>query len=219
MNFVHGLANPQEVLWIATSDHGSMLPIEQLKKMGYTNAHRINKERLLEKLNNKLEKRFDTKNIVRFIDIPDLYINHTVFDDLDRTTQKQIVLYINRYLLKFSGIKKVWTQKMLSTRSFEPDQFESFYKNQLFAGRSGDLIVQIFPYTVLSKNEKGSSHKSPYWYDTHVPLIIYQKGTVQQKKINKPVWVPQITKTLATLLKTPNPSSATFDALPEVIKS
>lgn len=214
---VYKRINPDDVLFILTSDHGDMPILEQLKDKGYSKTHRINKNKLITMLNKKIEKRFDVKNFIRHIDTPDIYITKESSCSLSEKTKKKIYSYIQNYLTKIPGIKKVWRQKELAKSSCESNQFEYFYKNQLFPSRSGELILQVFPYTLVSKNEKGTSHKSPYHYDTQVPLIFYQKGKLEQKGIKNSIWLPQVSATLAQLLEIPIPSAATFSALPEIV--
>ena len=112
------------------------------------------------------------------------------------------------------GIKNVWTFDELEDSTFQPHQLESFYKNQLYAGRSGDIICQPEPYCQITKYPTGTSHMSPYDYDTHVPLIIYQNGRFEKKKVNKKVWMQQLPVTLAHILHVGQPSASPYDQLP-----
>jgi len=94
--------------------------------------------------------------------------------------------------------------------------FENFYKQQLYAGRTGDLICLTQPYCLLTSYPRGTSHSSPYDYDSHVPLVLYQKGRFEKKKINSKVWIPQLPVTLAHILNCERPSASTYKLLPGI---
>jgi predicted AlkP superfamily pyrophosphatase or phosphodiesterase len=217
MQTIHTKVDPQEVLWLLTADHASMPLVEDLQKQGYSAARRIDKHKLQEKLNEALEKKFGLKNLISYVDTPDFYVNHAVFDCLEQKKQGAIIKTIKHELRMVPGIKKVWTGAELQKRYYGENQFESYFQNQYFPGRSGDLIIQVFPYTMVGKNMKGTSHKTPYHYDTHVPLMLYQQGSLEKKQINHKVWMQQITPTLAQILGVPAPSAATFKLLTDII--
>jgi arylsulfatase A-like enzyme len=77
--------------------------------------------------------------------------------------------------------------------------------------------MQVYPYTIIGSHTYGTSHKTPYTHNTHVPLIWYQQGTIQKKQIHKKVLTVQIAPTLAHILGIPQPSAATSDILPGIL--
>ena len=48
---------------------------------------------------------------------------------------------------------------------------QSFYPE-----RSGDVYIVVKPYCLLTSSKTGTTHGTPYHYDTHVPLLIYGGG-------------------------------------------
>ncbi|MGE0206300.1 MAG: alkaline phosphatase family protein [Candidatus Babeliales bacterium] len=219
MAFMHTKADPENIVWLLTADHASMPLIENLQKKGYSSAQRIDKNILKKEINATLEKKFNLKNIIRYIDTPDFYLNHAVFDTLPPKQQKAVINTLKRELKKQPGIKQVWTPRQLQKRYYDDNQFKNHFQNQYFPGRSGDLIIQVYPYTLVGKNMRGTSHKSPYHYDTHVPLMLYQPDSYEKKEVCQKIWVQQITPTLADILNVPAPSSTTFDNLCKEIGS
>jgi bisphosphoglycerate-independent phosphoglycerate mutase (AlkP superfamily) len=63
----------------------------------------------------------------------------------------------------------------------------------------------------------GTTHGSPYTYDTHVPIIFYgwniPKGESHDKKV-----ITQIAPTISQLLKITLPNSTSSEVLSEVFK-
>ena len=74
----------------------------------------------------------------------------------------------------------------------------------------------VEPYCQITHYPKGTSHLSPYEYDTHVPLVMYQKNRIGHNVIHDKVWVPQLPTTLAYLLNIARPSASTYQILPGV---
>lgn len=213
---IYQQVKPEDVLFVLTADHGGMPIVEDMQRQGYTKARRINTTTLKNQINTMVHKKFTIPNLVVHIDPPDIYLDHTLLVNGTEHEQKNILKSIKKLVLKQPGIKKVWTFKELQKKNTHYDFFEQRYKQQLFADRSGDIIFQVFPYVYAGKYAQGTGHATPYEYDTHVPLMLYQKNITPSKKIFDTVWVPQIAPTLAHILGVPSPSAATFDILPSV---
>jgi predicted AlkP superfamily pyrophosphatase or phosphodiesterase len=216
-NVVYQYAKPEEVIFVLSADHGGMPVIESLQKQGYTKAFRINTEQLKNSINDVIEKKFNAPNLVLAINTPEIYLDHILLENFSKKAQIKMLHIIKKIVQQQPGIKKVWTFNELQKKAACVDEFEQRYKQQLFPGRSGDLIFQVFPYVYASEYEHGAGHKTPYNYDTHVPLIVYQKNMIESQQIIDSVWVPQVAPTLAQLFGIPKPSASTFDLLPGIV--
>jgi predicted AlkP superfamily pyrophosphatase or phosphodiesterase len=206
----------EQVLIVFTADHGSMPIPELVKAQGFSKAGRINTKTLKKQINQCIQKEFNVPDIVQNINMSDLFLNHQQLDTLPAKKRVALINVIKQFMKKIPGIKDVWTYNELKTTSFTPQAFDYVYKTQLFPERSGDLIFSVFPYVYVSKYKGGTGHKSPYEYDTNIPLILYQKGTLGGRTIYDKVYGCQVATTLSWLLKIPRPSSTTFDALPGI---
>ena len=201
-------------LLVLTADHG-ICPIPEIaQKQGFYQAKRIASDPLVKQINKIIRKKFGLEDFEVYFEPTSFVIKHEVFDKLSVKIKQEILKTIKDYLRSIPGIKNVWTFEELERASFQPNQLESFYKSQLYAGRSGDIICQPEPYCQITKYPTGTSHMTPYDYDTHVPLIIYQRGRFEKKKINKKVWIPQLPATLARILHVEQPSASIYDLLP-----
>ena len=84
------------------------------------------------------------------------------------------------------------------------DKISKRLKNMLHPHKSADIFAIESPnYTY--KTPYGTSHGSPYDYDTHVPLIFSQKH-FKFNSINSPVATVDIAATIAKILKVDIPS-------------
>ena len=70
--------------------------------------------------------------------------------------------------------------------------------------RSSDLFVVSAPYWLFESS--GTSHGTPYNYDSHVPVISLARG--QSRPYNDHVAVNDIAPTLATMLEVELPTGA-----------
>ncbi len=216
INHLYTKLPSQNILFVLTADHGSMSIPELLQQHKHINALRLDVKNIQKELNAHLEHTYGISPIIRFLEVPDLYLNHAIFDTLPKKKQEAIIQTIKKFLLNIPGIKQIWTYQELAAKSVNHDDILSYYKNQLFPGRSGDLIVQVSPYVYASCHAYGTGHKTPYEYDTQVPLIIYQPTVFEQKTIPDKVWVQQLAPTIARIVGIQQPSGCTVPVLPGI---
>ena len=133
---------------------------------------------------------------------------------MDKEKRKAISQTAKKFLRNVPGISEVWTYKELQNISVPPGSVEEWYKNQLYPGRSGEFICKYSPYSAVTKHKKGTHHRTPYECDTHIPLILYQKGAVEKNVIEEKVLSIQLANTLATLFDIAKPSASRVDPLP-----
>jgi len=85
-------------------------------------------------------------------------------------------------------------------------------------GRSGDLYVQLLPGWISELYGKGgTTHGSPYSYDTHVPIIFFGWKVAPLDNYDR-VWVEDIAPTVCALLKIALPSGCTGTPIGEVLR-
>ena len=99
-----------------------------------------------------------------------------------------------------SIVEKVWTRSQVQSAPGSQDPFLRLFSRSFHPERSGDLFLQVKKYHLLSSRGTGTSHGSPYDYDTHVPLLLRVPG-MSAKKIPEPrVRTVDLAPTLASLL-------------------
>jgi predicted AlkP superfamily pyrophosphatase or phosphodiesterase len=118
------------------------------------------------------------------------------------------------YLMTQDQIKRVYTEEeiLASTGS---DYFLDCIAKGYDATQDGDIIILDKP-GVLEYPTTGTSHGTPYSYDTHVPMIFYgwniKKGVSHDKKV-----ITQIAPTLAQKLNIPLPNGTDGKVLLEIL--
>lgn len=118
-------------------------------------------------------------------------------------------LYTQRY------VKKIYTEEEILAASDN-----DYYLNAAAKGydpvQNGDLLV-LFKPAYVEYSGTGTTHGSPYSYDTHVPLIFYGWGIPKGESHDKKV-ITQIAPTLAQKLKIPFPNGTESEVLTEVFE-
>ncbi len=215
MRSIARLIKKEDTLYVLTADHGCMPIPELLALEGYP-AKRVLAPKIMSNLNKEILEQFGVENLVKNYKTPQFFLDEPKLKSLDPEAQANILRTIKQSLQTVPGIKQAWTFDDLKNTTYPIHSFEDNYKQQLYPGRSGLITVQPHPYCPITNHDNGTGHKTPYRYDTGVPLILYRKNALENKRIPQQVWIPQIAPTLAALLDVLKPSSATFDVLPEI---
>lgn len=213
---IYAQYNPEDVLLALTADHGVFPILEEVAQDGIDFAHRIPAKKLTEELNAKIAETFGLEKMIINFKMPQFYLDEKQLKTLDDDKRNELYTLIKDYLQAIPGIKRVWTYDELQKIVFDPLDLGLYYQHQLYPHRTGDIIVQVQPYNFIDIYEGGTGHGTPYSYDTHVPLFVYQKGIHENKTVTEKVYVPQLTVSIAQLLGVPRPSASTFNLLPDL---
>ena len=217
LTYAFRAAGKNNTLMVLTSDHGISPIVELLHEQGMTSARRVNPTELLERINKSIEEKHDIPNLILGFKHPSFYLNMSLLKTFSDKKQQDIMQDLKTFLMLEPTIKHAWTYDELYHAQFETHSLENHFKKQLYPERSGQIIVQTHPYNIITKWKYGSTHKTPYACDTHVPLIVFQPGKFDPQRIQKRVWTTQLANTLADMLQVPQPSSSTADVLPGLV--
>lgn len=80
--------------------------------------------------------------------------------------------------------------------------------------RAAPLQIVIKPYWLLSSSSRGTSHGTPWDYDTHVPLLGWGPRWLGQGEVKAPVGVVDIAPTISAILGLPVPDRSEGRVLP-----
>lgn len=210
------LVPAQETCILLTADHGVMSVPEVANQNGIDFAQRISKKSLINYINEYVEQYFGLVKLVQHGQLPFLYLDTEQLNMVSEQEQEFILETIKSLLLSIHGIRHVWTAKELAASTFEPTSIDNFLKNQQYTGRSGQLVIKVMPYVLMVDHPTGTKHNTPYEYNTHVPLFLYQPGTFEHAIIPTRANSRQVAPTLAHILNVPKPSACTENMLPGI---
>jgi predicted AlkP superfamily pyrophosphatase or phosphodiesterase len=112
-------------------------------------------------------------------------------------------------------IARVYTRTQLADGALGRDPVDTRVRNGFNAARGPDVFTVTDPYYMFAAT--GTTHGSPYGYDTHVPVIFL--GTqIRGGSYAGTIGVEDIAPTLATLLAIETPSGNTGRVLTEMLK-
>lgn len=211
-NFLKRKVGEENLLFILTADHGVAPLVELMQEKGF-DAVRISPNKLIDEMNQFVKNKYKIQNLVKEFRTSQFYLDRNKLNSLTDDTKLKIMNDLKNIILSKKGIRKAWTYDELLNLDSKFNSFESFYKKQLYPGRSGDLICMPKKYSTITKYLHGSGHRSAYDYNTRVPLIIYQKDRFENKRIDKKVWIPQLPVTLAKILEVEKPTASEFEPL------
>lgn len=182
-----------------TADH-AVVPVPQLlidKKLagGYVFLRDS-----IAKLTEDLTQKYGSKMIIGFENM-NVYLDKTMINS-KKLDYDEICKYIREKMRNWEGIKNGYTATELQNGA--GDKWFEMVRAGYNYKESGDvLFILESGYLPKSKDtekaRKGTSHGSPYAYDTHVPLLWYGHS-IPKKEIFRTVEITDIAPTLAHIL-------------------
>ncbi len=196
-----------------SADHGAMHVSSYLEDMKLP-AGNISRDSFTPSLEEFLKYRFGTTDIVRYHTDDQLFLDHKVIDNLDMNP-REVQEKIAQEILSYDGIDRVYTAYQLQHSSFL-NGVSKLIQNGYHQKRSGDIFY-VLEAGFTDYSPVGSSHGSPYMYDTHVPLIFYGKG-IRKGATHRKTEITDIAPTIAGLLGIAAPNGTTGVPVSEVLK-
>lgn len=220
INSIQAIAGRKKTLFGITADHGVMPIPEIMNEKGFSLPERLDVNELMGEMNGVAQTEFGVKNVVKHFEAPMFFMDKKVLGQLDEKRQDVMLDRLKNFVSSKNQIRDCWTLKDLEhTDNSTKNKYQLLFAKQLYKNRAGELIFMPHPYRMVTKYPSGTSHSSPYRYDTHVPLAFYQSGSHDSGlQVQQPVSMTQFPMTLARLVNCPAPSCARGPILPGLYK-
>ena len=114
---------------------------------------------------------------------------------------------------KLPYIFRVYTSTQLEHENLAGEPIGTLMQRGYYRGRSPDLFIVQKPYWLGWPS--GTSHGTPFSYDTHVPVIFLGRG-IRPGRYDENIRTADIAATLATLLGVNTPSGSVGRVLPVI---
>ena len=176
---------------------------------GYFNMRSFRKE-----LNAFISQKYGRDDLIEDISNDQVFFRYTVLAD-ESIDAEALQKDIKHFALQFTGISKVYTRAQMEQGSYETG-VASLVQKGFDQERSGDVFFILDP-GYLTGGPTGSSHGTPYSYDTHVPLLFYGNGIKQGHTYNQTV-ITDVAPTIAALLGIQDPNGTTGTVISEVLE-
>lgn len=196
-----------------SADHAVAQVPQFLKDQNYPGDY-FKGSKMIDSLKNFLESKYG-KYII------DGYSNMQIYLNEDRIMNKKldrsaIVSAAKTFIRGFPGVVNVFDRQEVPFLS-HTNPIHKKIQMGYYPPLSGDLFIYILPGLLDSYSKTGTSHGSPYNYDTHVPALWYG-WNIPVGKSYTPYEITDIAPTLSHLLHIPLPSASIGIPIQEVIK-
>jgi predicted AlkP superfamily pyrophosphatase or phosphodiesterase len=180
----------------------------------------FNEEYAKAKLNEYLNSFYPGKILVDNISNQQVFLNHSAFQGDPRSTGLDMFVVAElagKFLMTLEGVTNYYTEAIIKQSDFN----EGGVKGMIIRGhhpkRSGDISFVLDPAWFEGNSVQGTTHGSPYSYDTHVPMIFFGAGVKQgSSAIYHPI--TDIAPTLSVILKIMFPNGCTGQPINELLK-
>lgn len=162
-----------------SSDHG-VCPIPEVSRRQGKKADRVSPSLLSTKAAEFLNSKFAAGAKLPWIEKtggPWIYLNQGSLKE-KTLTSSQVERELAQWLAAQPGIFRSYTRTQLLNDSLKGDPIGQSVRRSFFPERSGDVVVVVEPYHLLSgpvtskEDAYRTSHGTPHAYDTHVPLLV-----------------------------------------------
>lgn len=204
----------ENVLLALTGDHGIQPIPEITRKRGYAQAYRLIAKDLIAGMNKQVKDKLGIEDVVAVHDSSIFLFDQQKIKQVTPAQHSLIVNELKNYLKNTPGIKQVWTYDELMQQTFPAFSPERFLQNSSSWHKHGDLICLTDAYSLITDYSTGASHNTPFDYNTHVPLVLYQKNRFEKKEIHKRVITQQLAPSLAKIFGIAAPSACLVELLP-----
>lgn len=124
---------------------------------------------------------------------------------------------VRNFADNYPGVYGVLSLKDFSQCATDPSICTTIRKGVMPA-RSGDLLIQLLPgWTPDYAQRGGTTHGSPYAYDTHVPILFFG-WQVAPRHNRQRIWIEDIAPTVCDLLNLTRPSGCMGKIVEGVLK-
>jgi predicted AlkP superfamily pyrophosphatase or phosphodiesterase len=200
-----------------TADH-AVADVAQYLRDNNLSAGYFSPANLKVKLNEFLSGYFPDKEIVEAIDDGVIYFNHDVFRRDPKSSGIELMVATEltlNFLLAQDGIANAYSENILREASYDEQGLKGMVMRGYHPKRSGDITIILEPGWYSATKVPGTTHGSPYAYDTHVPVLFFGKNIPQGSSV-KYHPITDIAPTLAIILQTKFPSASTGQPIEEL---
>jgi predicted AlkP superfamily pyrophosphatase or phosphodiesterase len=212
LDYVEQRVGAGNTLVVLTADHG-VAPVPEFNQSRKMPGGRISEARVTTKISDTLTKRFGPGKWLLPGQPAMPYLNQ----ELIRTRKldpAEVERVAAEAALTEAHIARVYTRHDLLNGRVQQDAISRAVSLGFYGPRSGDLYILQEPYYLFEAS--GTSHGTPYNYDTHVPVIFLGPG-IKPGTYPARIAVNDIAPTLAALLEVAQPTGSIGRVLSEML--
>lgn len=200
--FLDGRIGLDQVAVVLSADHGVLPLAENLEGAGKL-SRRIERSDILrfQNLNSRMSEKLGKGKWILEFASANFYLNYEEIGrhNLKRSEVEQTLASI---LKEFDLVDTVYTRTEIQRSSEDP--FLQLYRNSFHEENSGDVLARFKERHLATVSRVGTSHGSPYHYDTNVPILFMGKD-IRPRVSSQRIHTVDIAPTLADWLRIEKP--------------
>ncbi|MBA4056032.1 MAG: alkaline phosphatase [Marivirga sp.] len=202
-----------------TADH-AVADVPQYLKDNKIPAGYFSDEHLKAKLDEFLSPYYPGKSFIENISNGQIFLNQEAFQRDPKVSGIDMYIVtelIGKYLMTMDGVANFYTEAMLREGDYDAGGIKGAIIRGYNNRRSGDIVFYLEPGWFEGGSIQGTTHGSPYKYDTHVPVVFYGHGVKKGSSVRYHR-ITDIAPTISTLLKIKFPSGSTGQPVEEMFE-
>ncbi|MCX6295929.1 MAG: alkaline phosphatase family protein [Bacteroidetes bacterium] len=173
----------------------------------------VHEKKMVDSLKMYLTKTYGDSLVLSYSN-QQVFLNHSIIDS-KKLYLPQVEEDVAAFIQKFPQVSEVITATTMNNSQFTEGVRYCIQKGYN-AKRSGDVLVNYLP-SYIPYMPTGTTHGSPYSYDTHVPLLFYG-WNIKQGSSTEQVYITDLAATLAMMLNIQFPSGCTGKPISFLVK-
>ncbi len=208
--YVDAQVGMQNVLVVLSADHG-VAPLPEVTASRRMPGGRMPPKVIQDTVKAKLSEKFGEGQWILSPSDHSLYLNRPLIQQkgLDERAVQRVAA---EAAASVPHVARVYTRSRLASSTQMEDAIGRRVLNGYNDSRAADVMIVLEPYWMYSS--KGTTHGSPYAYDTHVPVILMGAG-IKAGAYASTIAVNDIAPTVARLLDVDLPSGSVGRVLTE----
>lgn len=198
-----------------SADHGVLPLPEYVTQIEHGSARRLNQEKEIQPRISALDEQLkhEWKVDEWLIQTSESEANFLNYDAARKAGVSKATLQseVRKGLLSIDGIKSVYFRDELEAKAQDALPYLDQFRNSYCAERAGDFEILYCEGCILDDGSVGTTHGSPYSYDSHVAMVFWGDG-IHSGHVDREVHTVDIAPTLARLLGIQVPK--TVDGVP-----
>ncbi|MBB4843250.1 putative AlkP superfamily pyrophosphatase or phosphodiesterase [Paucibacter oligotrophus] len=209
--YLDGKVGAANYMVVLTADHGFADTPEWAKSQG-RDAERLNPSQMMAWVNTGLVKKFGEGRWATAFSAAGILFDQKLI--AQKGLQPEAVYAETKaLLLQLPGVADAFTEAQLRGDDRQTPYLAAMRKSW-DPQRAAPVQVVVKPGWLFGSRVGGSSHGTPYAYDTHVPILGWGPAWLGQGEVKTPVEVADIAPTLAKILQVRAPAQAQGQVLP-----
>jgi predicted AlkP superfamily pyrophosphatase or phosphodiesterase len=209
------------VMVALTADHGVLPLPEYQAQFQHGGSRRINPEKTItpriRALDEQLRREWKINDwLIHTADDEGNFLNYETARKAG-VTPSALQSRVRSGFLSIDGVKAVYFRDDLAAKSPDARPYLTQFRNGYCAQRAGDFEVLFCDGCLLDDGTTGTTHGSPYPYDTHVAMLFWGAG-IHEGRVDREVHTVDVAPTIARLLGIPYPKSVDGIPLSELTK-